>query len=68
MPACLHPISPTARLAAGQARDDDVEESNDAVDDGHDDGTDSVHDCHEDIADSAEDGFDLCFFVSLASK
>ena len=32
--------------AAGEARDDDVEQSNNAIDNGGDDGTDAVDDGH----------------------
>lgn len=53
-----HPVAPPAGLAAGQTRDDDVEESDDAVDDGSDNSTNGVHNSHDDIADRAENGFE----------
>lgn len=54
----LQPIAPPAGLAAGQARDDDIEEGDDAIDDSSDNGADGVHNCHKDIADCAENGFE----------
>lgn len=51
--------SATARLAAGEARDDDVEDGRDAVDDGHEHRGDAVDDSHEGGADCAEDAGDL---------
>ena len=52
-------VSSSATTAAGETRDDDVEEGDDAVDDCGKDGADAVHDGHEDIADRAEDRFEL---------
>jgi hypothetical protein len=43
----LHPRSPPARLATCQARDDDVENTDNAVDDGFEDGADAVDDGHQ---------------------
>ena len=45
--------------AAGQARDDDVEQGDDAGDDGLQDGADAVDDGHQAGADGLEDGLDL---------
>lgn len=39
-------MPPPASTTAGQARNDDVEEGDDAVDDAGEDGADSIHDCH----------------------
>ena len=52
--------SPTPTAAsAGEARDDDVEEGDDAGDNGLEDGTDAVHNGHEAGADGLQDGLDL---------
>lgn len=56
-------MSSAATTAAGEARDDDVEEGDDAVNDGGQDSADAVDDGHEDIADRAEDGFELWWGV-----
>lgn len=50
-------VSSPAATAAGQTRDDDVKERDDAVDDGGQDSADAVDDGHEDGADGLEDGF-----------
>jgi hypothetical protein len=49
----------TSTAAAGEAADDDVEQSDDAADDGGQDTADSVDDGHEDAADGTEDARDL---------
>lgn len=51
--------SPAPAPAAGETRDYDVEDGDDAIDDGFEDGADSVDDGHEAGADGLEDGFDL---------
>lgn len=51
--------APTSSTAAGEARDDDVEDGNNSVDNGLEDGSDSVDDGHEGSTDGAEDGRDL---------
>lgn len=61
--ACCPSPSPGASLSAGKARDDDVEEGDDAVDDGCADGADGVHDGHEHIAYRAKDGLNLNMLV-----
>jgi len=53
------PMSTASAAAAGQARDDDVEERNDACDDGLQDRTDTVNDGHKASADGLQDGPDL---------
>jgi hypothetical protein len=53
-------VSPTAASpTAGQAGDDDVEETNDGTDDGLQNGANTVDDGHEAVADGTEDGFNL---------
>lgn len=47
----LCPVLSPAATAAGQARDDDVEEGDDAVDDGGEDGADAVDYGHQHGAD-----------------
>jgi hypothetical protein len=53
-------VSPTAAPpTAGQAGDDDIEETNDGTDDGLQNGANTVDDGHEAVADGTEDGFNL---------
>jgi hypothetical protein len=53
-------ISPTTTSpAAGQAGDDDVEETSDGSDDCLQHGGNAVDDCHQAVTDSAEDAFNL---------
>lgn len=63
-PTAPRPASP----AAGQTRDDDVEEADDGADDGLQDGADAVDDGHQAGADGAEDGFDLRGGVLVRGK
>lgn len=51
--------APTSSTAAGEARDDDVEDGNNSVDNGLEDGSDSVDNGHEGSTNGAEDGRDL---------
>lgn len=51
--------SPASTPTASQARDDDIEDSDDAADDGVEDGADGVDDGHQAGSDCLEDGFDL---------
>lgn len=60
------PRPPRPRLAASQARDNDVEDADDAVDDGHADGADAVDDRAQATADGGEDLLDLRGRVWLA--
>lgn len=45
--------------AAGQAADDDIEKTDNAIDNGHTDAADSTDDCHYDIADRLADALEL---------
>jgi hypothetical protein len=49
----------TATAAAGEAGNDDVEETDNGVDDSGQHGADAVDDGHQAVADGAEDGFEL---------
>ncbi|KAM9882151.1 hypothetical protein VDGL01_03675 [Verticillium dahliae] len=51
--------APATAAAAGEARDDDVEEGDDAADDGVEDVADAGDDGCEAVSDGAEDGLDL---------
>ncbi|KAL8810363.1 MAG: hypothetical protein Q9223_002496 [Gallowayella weberi] len=51
--------SPSSAATTGEARDDDVEEGDNAVDDGFQNVADSVDDSHDAGADGLEDRFDL---------
>lgn len=52
--------SPTATAAsAGEARNDDIEETDDGTDDGLEDGSDTVNDGHETCSDGLEDALNL---------
>ena len=51
--------SPASSTTAGEAGNDDVEESNNAVDDGSEDGSDAIHNSHEACADGLEDAANL---------
>lgn len=62
---CSSTFAPTA-AATGEARNDDVEDGDDAVDDGGEDLTDAVNNSHEASADGLEDGFDLWAQRTLA--
>jgi hypothetical protein len=44
-------------MSAGEARDDDIENGDDAGDDGFQDGTNTVDNGHQAAADGAKDGF-----------
>lgn len=55
----LHTATPRAAAAAGEARDDDVEEGDNGVDDGLEAGGNGVDNGHDAVADCAEDGLDL---------
>lgn len=55
----FHPRSPTARLPARQAGDDNVEDADEAVDDGFEDVADPGHDRHQAVPDGSEDLLDL---------
>jgi hypothetical protein len=52
-------LPPASAAAAGQARDDDVEQGDDGVDDGLQSGGNGVNNGHDAVADRAEDGLDL---------
>jgi hypothetical protein len=52
-------MSPTASTATGQARDDDVNETNDGTDDGLEDSTDTIDDGHQAGTDGAENALNL---------
>jgi hypothetical protein len=54
-------VATAATAAAGEARDDDVEDANNAVDDSGQHGADAVDDGHQAVADGAEDGLELEF-------
>lgn len=57
---CRSTTAPTfSTVAAGEARDDHVDDSDNTADDGMADGADSVDDSHETATDSAEDALDL---------
>ncbi|KAL9024655.1 MAG: hypothetical protein Q9196_006354 [Gyalolechia fulgens] len=51
-------FAPTA-AATGEARNDDVEDGDEAINNGGEDLTDAVHNSHEACADGLKDGLDL---------
>ncbi len=54
-----HSCPSATRSSAGQTRDDDVEDGNDAVDDGVEHGSDGVDDGHEACSDGVADVAEL---------
>ena len=52
-------MTSTPAAAAGEARDDDVEDGDNGSNNGLQDGPDAVDDGHEACADGLEDGFNL---------
>lgn len=53
--------TPPAGVAAGEARNDNVDQADDAVDDGHQQAADAVDNRHQEAANGLDDGLNLYF-------